>query len=285
VDDYAVAKPLLATARDWVRQRGMTALRGPLNFSQNHECGALIEGDGPPTLMMPYNPRYYVEFYECFGLAKAMDLYAYLLDLTQFEGYPNAPLPKLLRVAEKVKKRTRATIRSSTKKTWAEDVQKVKVIYNQAWKENWGFVPMTDAEFNELAADLRRILDLDLAIVAEADSEPAGMSITIPDYNQVLRRLDGRLLPIGWIKALLLARSITRARMTIFGVVEKYRGQGIEALLIFETIKAAVLSGYHDLEFSWILENNDMVNRLIASLGQGYGVRVYRTYRIYQMAV
>jgi len=264
----------------------MATLRGPLSFSQNHECGALIEGDaGPPTLMMSYNPRCYVEFYERFGLSKAMDLYAYLLDLTQFGGDPGKLPPRLIRLAEKVRERTRATMRSFNEKTLVEDIQKIKEIYNQAWKDNWGFTPLTNAEADKMAADLLRIYDPALVVGVEVDGEPAGISLPIPDYNQALKHLNGRLFPTGWIKALWLARSITRARALIFGVVEKYRGQGLEALLIFETLNAAILNGYENFEFSWILENNDRMNRIIVSLGREYGVRVYRTYRIYQMAV
>ncbi|MEA3339491.1 MAG: hypothetical protein U9R15_05940 [Chloroflexota bacterium] len=167
-DDYAVAQALLATARDWVRRWGMATLRGPLSFSQNHECGALIEGDaGPPTLMMSYNPRCYVEFYERFGLSKAMDMYAYLFDLTQFGGDAGKLPPRLIRLAEKVRERTRATMRSFNEKTLVEDIQKIKEIYNQAWKENWGFTPLTNAEADKMAVDLLRIYDPALVVGVE----------------------------------------------------------------------------------------------------------------------
>jgi GNAT superfamily N-acetyltransferase len=286
VNDYAVAEALLSTARDWVRERGMVALRGPLSFSQNDECGLLIDGfEGPPVVMMPYNPRHYIEFFERFGLSKAMDLYAYLGDLAQFEGDPSKLPSKLVRVTEKVRKRAGVTMRPANMKAYDREILEAKAVYNRAWEKNWGFVPMTDAEFDKLATDLKQILDPNLAIIAEIDGEPVGVSVAVPDINQVFKHLNGRLFPLGWIKALWYARKITGARLMIMGVVEEHRRRGIESLLMFETLKAAVENGYQSIEMSWILENNDMMNRIVLNVGQPYGAHVYRTYRIYQMPV
>jgi GNAT superfamily N-acetyltransferase len=286
VNDYAVAEALLSTARDWVRERGMAALRGPLSFSQNDECGLLIDAfDGPPMVMMPYNPPYYSQFFERFGLTKAMDLYAYTGDLAQFEGDPNKLPAKLVRVTDKVRQRAGVTMRPANMKAYDEEILEAKAVYNRAWEKNWGFVPMTDAEFDKMAADLKQVLDPNLAIIAEIDGEPVGVSVAVPDINQVFKRLNGRLFPFGWIKALWYARKITGARLMIMGVVEEHRGRGIESLLMFETLKAAVENGYQSIEMSWILENNDMMNRIVANVGQPYGAHVYRTYRIYQMPV
>jgi len=286
VNDYAVAEALLSTAIDWVGKRGMTALRGPLSFSQNHECGLLVDGfDGPPAVMMTYNPRYYIDFYERFGLTKAMDLYAYIGDLAQFGGDPSTLPVKLVRVTEKVKKRIGIITRPANMKVYEEEIERAERVYNQAWEKNWGFVPLTDAEIEKLAADLKQIIDPELAIVAEIDGEPVGVSIAIPDINQVLIHLNGRLFPLGWLKALWHARKITGARLLIMGVVNQYRGRGIEALLMFEALRSAVLNGYQSIEMSWILENNDMMNRIILNTGEPYGAHVYRTYRIYQMPI
>jgi GNAT superfamily N-acetyltransferase len=286
VNDYDVAEALLSTARDWVQERGMAALRGPLSFSQNHECGLLIDGfDGPPVVMMPYNPRYYIDFFEQFGLAKAMDLYAYNGDLAQFNGDPSQLPPKVIRVTEKVKKRAGVTMRPVNMKDYDQEIVRAKAVYNRAWEKNWGFVPMTDAEFDQLAADLKQIIDPNLAILAEIDEEPVGVSIAIPDANQVLKHLNGRLFPFGWVKALWYARQVTGSRQMILGVIEEQRGRGIEALLMFESLKAAVIHGYQFIESSWVLENNDMMNRIVQNVGQAYGAHVYRTYRMYQMPV
>jgi len=286
VNDYAVAEALLSTARDWVRQQGMVALRGPLSFSQNDECGLLVDGlDGPPMVMMPYNPRYYIEFLERFGLVKAMNLFAYIGDLAQFGGDPNKMPEKLVRVVDKVKARAGITLRFLDMKLFDEELEEAKKVYNKAWEKNWGFVPMTDAEFDKLAADLKQALDPHLAIIAEIGGEPVGVVVAVPNVNQVLKYLNGRLFPIGWIKALWYARKVNQARLMILGVVEGHRARGIESLLIFETLKAAIQNGYEVMEMSWILENNDMMNRVIQNLGDACGAYVYRTYRIYQMPV
>jgi GNAT superfamily N-acetyltransferase len=286
VDDYAVAADLLAAARDWSRARGMTALRGPLSFSQNHTCGLLVEGDpGPPMVLMPHNPAHYAGYLERFGLCKAKDLYAYCLDLTQFDRGRKLPpeLPRLVRVAEMVRQRTRATLRRTSRATFRNDMEKMRHIYNQAWRENWGFVPMTEAELGRLASDLGRVFDPALAVGAEIDGEVVGISIAVPDINQVLRHLNGGLLPFAWLKVLPLMRSISQARLMLVGVLDAFRGQGIETLLILETLQAAARRGYQAIEFSWVLEDNQMANRLFTRHEPKFGARRYRTYRIYEM--
>jgi GNAT superfamily N-acetyltransferase len=286
INDYSVAQSLLSTAREWVRSQGMTALRGPLSFSQNHECGLLIDGfDGPPMVMMAYNPRYYIDFCEHFGLVKAMDLYAYIGDLAQFGKDPTKLPAKLIRVTEKVQQRVGITMRAANMKEWDDEIERAEHVYNLAWERNWGFVPMTDAEIQKLAADLKQVIDPNLAIVAEIGDEPVGVCVAIPDVNEVLKHLNGRLFPFGWLKALWYARKVTGARLMILGVVQPQRGRGIESLLIFEALKAAVEHGYKSIEMSWILENNDMMNRIMSNVGEPYGAHVYRTYRIYQMPV
>jgi GNAT superfamily N-acetyltransferase len=275
VDDYAVAEALFSTARDWVRDQGMAALRGPLSFSQNHECGLLVDGfDGPPVILMSYNPRYYIDFYERFGLDKAKDLYAYIGDLAQFGGDPSKLPAKLVRVTGKVKKRLGIITRSADMKNYAEEIERAERVYNQAWEKNWGFVPMTAAEIEKTAADLRQIIDPELAVVAEINGEPIGVSMAIPDANQVLKHLNGRLFPIGWLKALWYARKVTGARLMILGVVPEHRGRGIESLVLFETLKAAVENGYQAIEMSWILEDNESMHRIVVNAAQTYGVYV-----------
>ena len=286
VNDYAVAEALLSTAKDWARQQGMVALRGPLSFSQNDECGLLVDGlDGPPMVMMPYNPRYYIEFLERFGLTKAMNLYAYFGDLGQFGRDPNNLPEKLIRVTDKVKARAGITLRFLDMKLFDEEIEEAKKVYNKAWQKNWGFVPMTDAEFDKLAADLKQVLDPHLAMIAEIDGEPVGVCVGVPDANQVFKHLNGRLFPIGWIKALWYARKVNLARLMIMGVVPEHRRRGIESLMMFETCKAAIENGYQGMEMGWVLENNDLMNRVIQNLGEAVGVHAYRTYRIYQMPV
>jgi GNAT superfamily N-acetyltransferase len=195
-------------------------------------------------------------------------MYAYFGDLAQFEGDPGNLPTKLVRVTEKVKKRIGIVTRSADMKNYEEEIERAEQVYNQAWEKNWGFVPMTDAEIEQLAADLKQIIDPELALVAELDGEPVGVSIAIPDANQVLMHLNGRLFPLGWLKALWYARKVTGTRLLVLGVVQEHRGRGIQSI-----------------EMSWILENNDMMNRIVLNAGEPYGAHVYRTYRMYQMPI
>jgi GNAT superfamily N-acetyltransferase len=188
-------------------------------------------------------------------------------------------------VTEKVKKRLGITIRSVDMKNYAQEIERAEQVYNLAWEKNWGFVPMTDAEIEKTAIDLKQIIDPDLAILAEIDGQPVGVSVAIPDANRVLRHLNGRLFPLGWLKALWYARQVTGVRVMILGVVREHRGRGIESLLMLETLQAAIENGYQSIEMSWILENNEVMNRITLKIGQAYGAHVYRTYRIYQIPV
>jgi len=282
IEEYAVAEALLATARDWVREQGMTAILGPVNMSTNNEYALLIDGfDSPPVVMMTYNPPYYADFIERFGFEKARDLYAYLFDTVSIRA--NMP-PKLVRVAEATMRRGKIRIRKVNIRDWDNEVKRVKAIYNSAWEKLWGFVPMTDAEFDHIARGLRAILDPDIVFIAEDGDRPVGVSVGVPDVNQAL--LKARPGPSRWsvpwtlLKFLLHKRKgITTWRALIMGVIEEYRGRGIEAALFMETGKAAKAKGYIYCEGSLILEDNVMMNRLARRLGG----QAYKTYRIYEL--
>lgn len=286
IPDFEVARALLSTAQNWLRERGMTAMRGPLSFTQNHEVGFFLEGEaGPPMVMMPYNPPHYNDFMVQYGLAKVMDVYAYIADLAQFHGDPSGLPEKLARVNSLAKKRAGITTRVPNLKQFDQELQRAKVVYDKAWVKNWGFVPMTDREVNKMANDLKQVLDPRLCVFVESGEETVGISVCVPDINQVLKHLNGRLFPFGWAKALWLGRKVDAARLILMGVIEDYRGQGIEAILMYETVRSAIQSGYTSIEFSWILETNEMMNRIIVHIGGPYGARRYRTYRIYQMDI
>lgn len=279
--DREAAHALLATARDWARGRGMEALRGPATFSTNEECGLLIEGFGdPPRILMPYNPPYYRDFIESFGFHKAKDLYAYELTVEVF-NWPE----KLVRVVEKLKGRARFRVRQADIRRFREELDRIKRVYNSAWERNWGFVPLTDAEIEHMAAQLIRFVDPDLVFIAEADGEPIGFSLTLPDLNQALRRAYPRPgVPEWWTLLKLLYywkvhRVITTIRVFAMGVVESWRAHGVSALFYYETARAALPKGYRRAEMSWILEDNIMMNRDIQALGG----RIYKIYRIYEL--
>ncbi len=280
-DDPEAAHLLLATAEIWVRQQGMTVMRGPLNFSLNAEAGMLVEGFAtPPYVMMTHNPPRYNHYCESAGYRKAMDLYAYVADLDTI--LPDTPA-KILRVAERAERRGTIRIRTANMRQFAAEVDRVKQVYNAAWEQNWGFVPMTDAEIDHLAFDLKPMLDPDLVALAETpDGTPVGVALVVPDLNQALLRSGGgRMFPFGLARFLWHRRRINRARLMILGVVPEYRSQGIESLLILHAARTAHRRGYRQMECSWTLETNHHINRIIERLG---GVRS-KTYRIYEKAL
>jgi len=280
VEDYDVAARLFTAAREWLASKGLQIMRGPMNLNINEEVGLLIDGfDGKPVIMMTYNPPYYQTFMERYGLVKAKDLYAYIVDIA---GYgPNMEnLPEQVsRVARIARERYGAQVRPLDFDRFEEEVDLIKPIYRAAWSKNWSALPMTDAEFTNLANDLRQIADPALVYVGSIDGKVIGCLVAVPDYNQVAYHLNGRLFPIGWAKFLWYRRKITGLRVLIMGVLEEHRLKGIESLFYQEACRAAVRKGYRWAEMSWILEDNYKVSRGIEMMGG----KVYRTYRIYDM--
>ena len=279
LNDQAVADALLDAAETWVRGQGMKAIRGPLNFSTNDEIGTLIDGfNEPPMVMMTYNPRYYPALIEGHGYTKAMDVYAWISNDIH-ATLRNAP-PKLFNVAEKAVAKDGIRLRPFDRKNQQRDIEIIKKVYNSAWEKNWGFVPMTDHEIDHLVKGLLPLIDTRLVFVAEtADGTPIGISLTIPDLHQALLWAGGgRMYPFGILKFLWQRRKINQARLIIMGVVEKYRGRGVDAYFYLTTARKAAEYGYKRLEGSWILETNTMMNRIIERLG---GQR-YKTYRIFE---
>ena len=282
--DREAAEALLETACDWARERGLTAIRGPMNYSTNEECGLLVDGwNGPPVAMMTYNPRYYVDFIEGARFHKAMDLLAYILDLVPFGQHGEGLPPKLLRVARKIEQRGNFTVRPMDMRHFYEEVALFKRVYNAAWEKNWGFVPLTGAEIDHTAAGLKQILDPDIVWFAEKDGEPIGAMLPLPDLNQALIRAYPRPgVPEWWTMARLLwywkvRRCVDTMRGFAGGVLEAHRGRGVEAVLMVKVAQAA-LPRYRWSEISWILENNTMMRRTAEMLG----AQVYRTYRVYE---
>jgi hypothetical protein len=283
LQDEAAATALLDTAADWLRERGMEAIRGPENPSQNEEVGLLTDAfDKPPVIMMTYNPPYYLDLVESAGFDKAQDLYAWILRTSIFD-YDVQRLPrKFLRVAEQCLDRQDVVIRRIDMKHFDDEVEIAKVIYNKAWEQNWGFVPMTDHEIEHLGDELKLIIDPDLVYIAEVNGKPAGISLGVPDVNQALIKAHPR--PNTWSLPLLLGRflwhrrQVDTFRLMIMGVIPEYRALGIDAAFYVETARAAFGKGYEWCEMSWILETNDMMNRIIERLGG----QVYKTYRVYQ---
>ncbi|MFQ5795231.1 MAG: N-acetyltransferase [Candidatus Bipolaricaulia bacterium] len=274
LDRYEVAERLLATACDWLRNRGMEIARGPANFSSNDEWALLIEGfDEPPVVMMPYNPKYYIDFLERFGFKKAKDLFAYVI--TE-EDLPEK-LVNLINWIEVIKRRKGITIRKGNMKAFDQEVEIIKEIYNSAWEKNWGFVPMTDREVQHLASNLRRIIDPDFAFFAEIGGEPVGFALSIPDINQALIRINGRLFPFGIFKLLWASRKIDTLRFILIGTKASYRNMGINALFYYEMFHAGQKKGYKKADFSWVLEDNTVVTSILEKTGS----KIKKKYRVY----
>ena len=276
--DCAVARALLDAAESWLKERGVAIMRGPMNPSTNDECGFLLEGfDSPPMIMMTYTPEYYLDYMERCGLTKAKDLYAYICVIKDV-----AAGGRLERLASAVKTRVPGlTVRPANMKRFQQEVEAVQLIYNSAWSHNWGFVPMTDAETVSMAKKLKPLIAPELMIMAEVDGKPAAFFVALPDYNQVLGKINGKLGPVGFAKFLWYSRKISDVRVLAMGVVEQYRKKGIEGLLYLESFKAAVKKGYQRAEMSWILEDNLLVQRGCELMGG----TLYKKYRIYEKRI
>jgi GNAT superfamily N-acetyltransferase len=286
-NDQAVAHALFEQAEGWLRARGRSAVRGPLNFSTNEECGLLVDGfDDAPRVLMTYNPPYYRELIEREGYDKAMDLLAYRMEVNAQAGLANFP-PKLKRIMEKTMQRDGVVIRPIDVKHLDDEVARVIPIYNSAWAKNWGFVPMTDAEFEHLAHGLKSVLDPDLLFVVEAKGRPIGVALTLPDLCDPLRRAYPKPgTPELWslLKFLFnykVRRTQKYIRVLIMGVLPEYRRSGIDALLMATTADVAMKKGYTLGEASWILENNMPMRQGLENMGW----KVYKTYRIFEKAL
>ncbi|NOR82979.1 MAG: N-acetyltransferase [Ardenticatenales bacterium] len=284
MQDKEAAIALLETASEWGQEQGMTKILGPANYSSNYTYGLLVDGfDRPPVIEMTYNPAYYADYIQAAGFTTAMDLWAWHAPLADIYGRHGEKLPpKLVRVVEKIKKRHNITIREIEMKDWDSELAKFGEIYNSAWSKNWGFVPLTDDELHLIAEGLKLIVDPRVTLFAEVDGKPIGASVPLPNINEVLSRArPGPSLLSSYLAAIRLLlgrRKVKLLRVFAMGVVEEYRGRGVDALFYYETVKRAVKHGYTEAEASWILANNDMMNRAIEMMG----AKVYKTYRIYQ---
>jgi hypothetical protein len=276
VNDYEVAKCLFDNAKEWCMKNDMKILRGPMSPSMNDECAFLLEGfDSPPVVMMPYSPPYYLELSERYGFQKGKDLYAFIF--YSKDGIPE----RITKLVERVKRKTGVGVRIFDKKNFERDVQILKDIYNDAWEKNWGFVPMTEKEMDLTAEKLKEFFEPELVLFAEMNGEPVGVSVIVPDVNQLLKKLNGRLGPIGVIKALYYKRKINGARAIIFGFKKEYRNFGLNAVLFHDSVKKGIELGYKWCELSWNLEDNDLIN----SFDSAAGGKLYKKYRIYEMPI
>jgi hypothetical protein len=280
VNDQAVANALFDVAAEWARAKGMNRILGPMNPTTNDECGLLIEGfDSRPVIMMTYNPRYYIDLIDGAGLTKAKDLLAYAFDVGA------EPLKRLNKIAAGVRKREKdLVIRPIRKKTLAQDLVKVKEVYNGAWEQNWGFVPMTDGELDFMGERLKPLLHEEIALLAEVGGEAVGFMMSLPDFNEPIQPMKGKLLTpkiFNFLRYFLGWKRPEWVRVVTLGIKKDYRQRGIDALMFSTSLEAGMKAGYRKCEASWMLEDNFMILRPI----ELFGGKKYKTYRIYEKAV
>lgn len=275
-DDSAVATALFGRAGEWLRDRGMTDVMGPFNLSTNDELyspGILLDGfEHPPVLLMAHNPPYYRRLFEDAGWEKRKDLLSYWLQSDR--ASPERLVKGMERLAGRI---DGLELRPLRLDELDREVDRIKEVYNAAWERNWGFTPLTDAEIEHLAADLKPIADERYALMAEVHGEPVGFALALPDYNQALRHVNGRLFPLGLFKLLWHRRKIDRLRVLTLGLKPAYVRKGIDALFYLRIFQNGVEAGIHHAEASWILEDNWGMRRGLERLGG----HVYKTYRVY----
>ena len=274
--DAQAARALLAAAEDWLRRRACERMVGPMDFTLNHEAGLLVEGhDRPPQILEPWHPPHYAGLLEGHGLNKAMDLLKWELDVSDRSRIQ----PAIIELAERLEPEHGIRIRHFRRRDLAAETRRFLDVYNTAWERSWGFVPLTEAEIEDYAHRLRRLLDPNWVMVAEnSDGETVGAALTLPDYNQVLRRVGGRLLPLGWARALVARRRIDAVRVFALGVRPEYQHTGVAAALYVEHFDMAARTRQRGGEMGWVLETNTAMNRAM----EGLGGRLVKRHRVYE---
>ncbi len=278
-NDPEVLGALVAAAEAWLREHGRDRIVGPMDFTQNDEIGILVEGfERPPMVRQPWHPPYYAELLEGEGLAKEVDLFMWELHISGKENV----LPVIWELAEKVESEHGIRLRRMSRRSLRKDLDAFGDIYNEAWSRNWGFVPFTKADLDAYAQELHLVFDPDWFMVAERENGDAvGVAITVPDVNQVLKRMNGRLLPLGWLRYLLRKRTIDGCRVGFLGVRREYQHTGVAAALYAEHFHTSERTRIKWGEMGWILETNTPMNRAM----EGMGGKIVKRYRIYERAL
>jgi GNAT superfamily N-acetyltransferase len=276
VDDQRVADSLFDAVAAWFMERNITDLRGPANPSMNYECGLLIDGfDSPPTFMMTYNPPFYVKLVEGYGFRKAHDLLAYVGHIEQLPPL----IDKYRGLFEQAKERSNVTIRYLDKRRFREDLETFLAMYNRACATMWGFVPLTQPELEMMARVMKYLLIPEMAVAADADGKTVGVVLALPDFNPIIKKIDGRLFPFGFLRLMWAKSRITTARVISIAVIPEYQRWGLGLVLMGSMIPKALEQGMKVGEFSWISEDNDLARM---GLEKG-GAKIYKTYRMYDL--
>ncbi|HCY77816.1 MAG TPA: hypothetical protein DHV28_18050 [Ignavibacteriales bacterium] len=274
INDQKVANALFDTAKKWLKEKGLKRMLGPANPSSNDEWGMLLEGfDDAPRMLMTYNPKYYLDLCANYGMTKAKDLFAYKL-----ENHKVMSSEKLKRVQQIAKDRYRLKISQLDMKNFAKGLEKVKYVYNKAWAPNWGFVPLSDAQIDAMAKDLKQLVEPSLVLFGEIDNQLIGFALVMLDYNQIFKEMNGRLLPFNFLKLYTKKKQISWARIITLGIIPEHQKKGLDAVFYWEIVNRAHAVGIDLGEASWILEDNEMMNRGAIVMGGD----LYKKYRIWQ---
>ena len=274
-DDAEVLERLLAAAAGWLRARGRERMLGPMDFTMNDESGVVIEGfDREPFVRQPWHPPYYQRLCEGAGLQKAMDLLMWELHISDRSKIR----PILFTLAEEAESKHGVKLRKMSRRTLRADMDKFAEVYNSAWAENWDFVPYSKEDLDAYAQEMQLVFDRDWFMVSEKDGETVAVAITIPDINQVLKKMKGRLLPFGWVHYLRRGTIIDRVRVGFLGVKPQFQHTGVAAQLYIEHFNMADQTPRTWGEMGWILETNTAMNRGMEAMGG----RVVKRYRVYE---
>ncbi len=277
-DDAEALQGLLAAAEGWLRAQGCDRMLGPMDFQMNDESGVLIQGfERAPMIKQPWHPPYYQQRCEAAGLTKAMDLLMWERHVFDAEQVS----PQLRRIAERAKTRYDVRIRSMSRRHLRRELDEFAKVYNSAWSRNWGFVPYSKEDLDAYALDLQLVYARDWFMIAEVDGHTAGMAITVPDINQVLKRMRGRLLPLGWWHYLNRGRIIDQVRVGFLGVMPQYQHTGAGVALYLAQYRSGERTAQKGGEMGWILETNHSMNRAMEALGG----RIVKRFRVYEHAL
>ena len=277
LDDQETAEGLFDAAGEWLEKRGMDAMRGPASFSVNETCALLVEGfDNPPVILMPYNPPYYIDLLEKAGFVSVQEMVAYRIHAAEIGRREN-----MAKFAARMKERRGIEVRTADLKNLKAELGPIRRIYNEAWADNWGAVPMTTAETEHLAKNLKPLLKDGLTLIAEVDGEAIGFALSVPDINRALHTINGRLLPFGIIKLLLEERKIDSVRTLALGIIPEYRRKGVDVVLLDEMIRGATGAGYYSSEMGWVLESNHAMRQPLERVGS----EIVKRYRFYERSL
>ncbi len=272
IDNADAAAALLDRASSWLQEKNCSAMRGPMSFSINDECGLLVDGfDKPPAILMSYNLPYYEQLLTQYGLREVMDLYSWRLPVREFGA------ERIGRIVKRVIARENLVVRQFDMSDLRGEIDRLKCLYNDAWEKNWGFVPMTDREIEHMARDLKPILEPRLGCFVEVDGKPVGFSLVLPDLNEITVHLNGRLFPLGFLKILRGIKHIRNIRLLAMGVSLKYQKRGLDAVLYYNSFEAALELEKEVSELGWTLATNTLMNNAIERMG-GTIDKIYRLF-------